>query len=177
MNMTFQVSSPIQSEQLHKLGITAKAYFTWMNCRAYNGIWHYLLFQPDFRNELWCVSYPKGMSFHDFGEDNEFAETEQQYPAYTVAKLGILLPPFFPTFVHDDKSFAHCENYRVDTFPLLDSGNEHEDTPAHVLNKELVPIYCTNGEAHARAGMLLHLLEENLVTAEQCNNAFTDFNK
>lgn len=173
--MKFQVCSAEQGMQLAKLGITAKSYFTWMNCKANDGKWYYCLFQPDYRNEMWCIEYPDGMSFEDFGEENEFNETKEHHAAYSVAELGILLPPFFPTFVHDDKRFCHCENYRVDGFPLIDGGSEHENTPAHILNKELVPIECGEGEAQARAIMLINLLKGNFVIAEECNKYFSDF--
>ncbi len=155
MRIELQVCRLESAKRLKELGIKQASFFKWTNeHESYNGGYE-------------CTSTYKVYTRGQFS-----AGDSRTFAAFTVAELGILLPPFFPTFVHDNFRFSHCENYRVDTFPLLDSGEEHEQTPAHIINKELVPIQAGGHEAESRALTLIYLLENKFITAEECNNRF-----
>ena len=155
MRIELQVCRLESAKRLKKLGITQASFFKWTNEHEHP------------RGGYECNSVYR---VYDHGQFS--AGDSRTFAAFTASELGILLPPFFPTFVHDNFRFSHCENYRVDTFPLLDSGEEHEQTPAYIINKELVPIQAGGQEAESRALMLIYLLENKIITAEECNNRF-----
>lgn len=67
--------------------------------------------------------------------------------AFTVAELGVMLPPNFCTKIN---TAGHCICF--DQWMDKNANKKFGDT-----------------EAQARAAMLIHLLESNLVTAEDCN--------
>jgi len=73
----------------------------------------------------------------------------EQYPAYTVAELGVMLPNCYSTMkLH--------EGWRVYNEEDQDGAGKDE-------------IFDT--EAQARGAALIHLLETNIITVEQCNAA------
>jgi len=155
MRIELQVCSLKSARRLKKLGIAQVSLFKWTNEHEHP------------RGGYECNSVYR---VYDHGQFS--AGDGRTFAAFTASELGILLPPFFPTFVHENYRFSHCENYRVDTFPLMDGGEEHEHTPAHKLNKELIPIMAGGHEAESRAIMLIYLIENNFITAEECNLRF-----
>jgi hypothetical protein len=81
-----------------------------------------------------------------------------------------MLPCFFPSFVQEGHNHCHCRNERVDTFPLLSGQTEYDTTPAHILNKELIPIQTGRTEAEARANMLIFLIENGFTNVTDINS-------
>lgn len=90
--------------------------------------------------------------------------------AFTLSELGIALPPFFPTYIHDGHKHSHCANARVDTFPLGDCLEDEATTPPYIINKELVPIQTATTEVDSKAIMLVFLLWNSIITVEEVNN-------
>lgn len=95
---------------------------------------------------------------------------EQDYPAFTVAELGAMLPDTIPT--NSNIRFAElvsrkdCLEWQVGyDVDVPTSGGYGPDV------KEIYNGIISNNEneAQSRAAMLIHLLENKLVTAEDCN--------
>lgn len=146
MKLKNQVCTLEQAQKLRELGVIQESLFT------YNEVTNSLDIVPAF--EL---------------HQGVFFLANDWWSAYTVAELGLMLPSHSPSYVHDGRNHSHCQNARVDTFPLIDSGQSYEATPAHELNKEIVPISTGRTEAEARAAMLIHLLGNNLISASEVN--------
>lgn len=106
--------------------------------------------------------------------EESFASQIHCMAAFDGAELGIMLPPHFATLMHDGHKHCHCRNERTDTFPLIDSGQEYEQTPAYVLNKELIPIQTGRTEAEAKTAMLIYLLKKEYITVADVNQRLAD---
>jgi hypothetical protein len=150
MKLSDQFCTIEQSLKLIELGV------------KYEGRFMHAKFREFIEGKEWEAICPISYS-------SSFCSQEQISPAFSVAELGLMLPPFFPSFVQDVPLFSHCVNYRVDIFPLLDSGSQFETVPAHIQNKELIPISTGKTEAQSRANMLIFLLENNFISPEEVN--------
>lgn len=148
MKLENQVCTLEQAKKLAELGIVQESYF---------------------KHVSRMIPYQIGFYFQLSPSHTTLKHDAEWYSAFTGSELGVMLPPHFATSIHDGHKHCHCRNERVDTFPLIDSGEEHEQTPAHVINKELIPITTGNTEAEARAEMLIYLLENGYVSAESAN--------
>ena len=159
MKLENQVCTLEQAKQLSELGISQNSEYHFVD-------------EVHLVNKGWVHSWGYEETWEDRIVEiveNDSREKERIFSAFTVAELGMLLPCFFPSFVQEGHFHCHCQNERVDTFPLISGNTEFDNTPAHILNKELVPFQTGKTEAQARANMLIYLIENNLVTADECN--------
>lgn len=154
MKIEKQVCSLEQAKKLKQLGVAQTSIFKWCNEHQHYG--------DD-------GAYYTDSTYKVYNRGQFSAGTNNTFSAFSTAELGVMLPSFFPSFVHDELKSCHCRNERVDTFPLIDSGEEHEQTPAHKLNKELIPIQAASTEAEARAEMLIYLIENRYVLVSEVN--------
>lgn len=158
MNLETQLCTLDQAKALHALGIKQVSLFYYIPWKA-----------KEWNGTFIGMKCNKGF-FHVLdGEAETFSAGDEVYSAFGVTELGIILPPFFPTMVHDGYKSVHCENSRVDTFPLLCGQTPHDETPAHVFNRELIPPIAARWEAEARAAMALFLIENSYLTVEDAN--------
>jgi len=162
MNLENQVCTFEQAKRLWELRISQESLFTWFSFRNESS-------PKDQWKLVHKVCEPTEMV--DEYEERDYLKDLVWYSAFTVAELGLMLPPFFPSFVQDGGKHSHCRNERTDTFPLLGGSTEFDTTPAYVLNKELVPMQTGRNEAEARANMLIYLLEQSLISPEEVNKS------
>lgn len=79
-------------------------------------------------------------------------DEDSMFAAFTVAELGVMLPPHYFTYPQTGGTFNTLA-YKL---------------PEGIIPSGVLPT-CYNAEAEARAAMLIHLIESNLVTVEQIN--------
>lgn len=134
-----------QSKRLRELGVDAPSMF-----------YHYKV-----GIDQWSIAYSKGL-----GEDT--------YPAYTVGELGEMLPyriwvgdkMYVQTIIKVDSSW-HKAGYNTKGSYWYQYEHLNSDRLLEVLGnyqKEFPT------QAQSAADMLIHLLENNLITADQVNN-------
>ena len=152
MKIQNQVCTYEQGNKLRDLGITADSYFTWINCakRLESGSteWHPCLFQPQLHGDPFCIAYPLGDTFDDYGVDGEFHETGKNSPAFTSAELGTLL-------------YLFCSRVEVQNngrYLILENGLGG------------VAFNDTSTEAEGRAEFLIWLLQKVYILPFDCNS-------
>ena len=121
MKIEQQVCTLEQAKKLVALGVTAEPLY-----------WHVIDIDP-----------LTPMDIIQKWQHSNFDQCEK-YPAYTVAELGVMLPPMFRTYHERNKGMWYCE-YK---------GHWTEDFKT---------------EAEARAAMLIYLLGNHLTTPEEVN--------
>lgn len=171
MKIEDQVCTPEQANRFKELGVTAQSLHQWWKMK-------YPASEEAFaKNRANCLITPTGdnhdrfimhyidnenAAFHweegtyNDGWDHSRCELEEgPLPAYNVAELGMMLPPgngfyVYPGYdckmsiIQFDKAISACF-YDVPDFRL-------------------------ETEAQSRAAMLIHLIENNLITTEEINN-------
>lgn len=124
MEIQNQVCTKQQGEKLYSLGIQfAGSYFYW----HFGSV-----------SETWVIVNKE--------ESNIFPSAD--YPAFTVAELGVMLPALSHSWVTKGNSYFNCS----DNF-----------------NVGISIVFCENTEAEARAALLIYLLEEKVITPEEVN--------
>lgn len=118
-----QVVPLAESKRLKELGVKQESYFTWVN------------------------SPVRGMVC---GIKNEMTDMLENFSAFSVAELGIMIGGGYYTFPHDDGSFA-CYKF----------GAYMGDT---MLLKSDFPT-----EAQSRAALLIHLIENKILSVDEVN--------
>lgn len=121
-----QVCSIDLAKRLDDLGVKKKSLFVW-----------------EYYNDG-CY----GIKFIPYALAKPLPEGCNQYSAFTVRDLGVLLPA---------KLQRHLSCVKLDNFWEI----------AYGLNEK---IFADKNEADARAKMLIHLIENNLTTIEEINN-------
>ena len=169
MKLQDQVITLEQAKRLKELGVNAETFMTWMEVQQLNEqgdhkAWIPALFVdiPSGGHDITCVSeLPDGCT----DEDNECNETRGNYPAYTVAELGVMMPDdgdgagIYFTW-KDRGNFKGEEIDGFSAFMNEDGGYNQSCNTGYCL-------YPT--EAQARGALLIHLLEKKIITPEQCN--------
>jgi hypothetical protein len=90
----------------------------------------------------------------DHGMMESVTDLVDYWPAFTVAELGVMLPSGYDTM----KITVQGEEYGW-------RGYDISDQQCPPIEEEFYPT-----EAQARASMLIHLLENNLITPSEVNN-------
>ena len=183
MKLEKQVCRPDQSKTLAGLGIKGETLLYWVEfCGLRKS--GFMLCRPSSDIEY---KSPESLTWVVYGDVPDSLKPALEkgvltevsfYPAYSLAELGIMMPPFFPSFVHDNKLSAHCKNERVDTFPFAsasEAGNiitSHilSEEPVYTLNEEQIPVLASETEAWAKASMFIHLLKNGYAIAQECND-------
>lgn len=134
MDISKQVASLEQAKKLKELGVKCDSYFRW-SCG---------------------ISEPK-QDCIIASEYSSKSVQRNQYPAYTVAELGEMLPKRWEEYWTESYNLGHGE-WLCDLYKRV--GDSHSEV-------ELSKYGST--EAEARAAMLIHLLEQGIVKPEQIN--------
>jgi hypothetical protein len=134
MDISKQVASLEQAKRLKELGVTADSYFRWV-----------------------CgISEPK----EDYILASEYSSKSvrrNEFPAYTVAELGEMLPKRYEAYWTESYNLG-CGEWRCDLYKRV--GDSHSEV-------ELSKYGST--EAEARCAMLIHLIEQGIIKPEQIN--------
>jgi hypothetical protein len=133
MNLKDQCCTLSQAKRLKELGVTAKSIFSW------NGYSY-----PDY-----AVGYTEDLK-------------DDEYNAYTVAELGVMLPDFLVF----DNYRCHFHSYKQEQHksPALWTCTYGKSTDREVND------FDSHIEAQARASLLIHLLERELIPPSEVNN-------
>ena len=144
MNLNQQVTSLELSKKLKELGVKQESHWYWES--------YYLPeITTDRHNNIIDSKYIRYIADKRPVIRSGFLTSKlKYYSAYTVAELGELLPEGFESH----KTILAPENY---------SKNPNLDTPDYCIKSFGEIIYDKN-EANARAKMLIHLLENKLIT-------------
>lgn len=154
MKLEKQVCTLEQAKRLKELGIEQQSHFTWYevsdgsdegNPDAEGVEWYEILAQKDHHRMMDMAVYPVASDLTT--SDGEFCSTRGIYSAFTVAELGAMLPTAYDTM-------RTAEGWRG-------YGNQGYDYPTEEVYEN---------ESEPRAVMLIHLLENNNITATDCNN-------
>lgn len=145
MKLENQVCTLEQAKRLKELGIIGASAFYW----------------ADKANELRSKIEDVGM-FNDHAMVilTENIKNDWCYHAFTVAELGVMMPQ---EVIIKAQTFYIGSNKSVSGNSFFCSLIERYKT------NELIEFNCPS-EAEARATMLIHLLQNNLTTATDCNN-------
>lgn len=155
MTLEQQVCTVEQAKLLTELGIVCEAYFNWT---------HY----PE-------TKYRKGsIMLTNPGSRESITDMGETYPAFTVAELGVMLPcriwvcndMYNLELQKVDENWHPTKNERENEFWYSYQFINREDK-IEFLNDSGRVIEKT--EAQARAAMLIYLLENKLITPEECN--------
>lgn len=145
MKLSEQVISLEQAKRLKELGIEQKSI-----------CYHH--FQKDYG--FAGVQENKENHTVSFGKPPMI--TDMAYSAFTVAELGVMLPPFTYSWMG-----------RANTYGCVSSNQEPNDD---YINYSVENGQISNGanEAECRAAQLIYLLENNLVTPAEINQRLTN---
>jgi hypothetical protein len=106
--------------------------------------------------------------FHHFKEKISFtAHGDDYWPAFSVAELGVMLP--HPSSLNEMGGWLHnseCDTSSTDGMPWyllweFDLDKENAGFGRHIISGKT--------EAEARAAMLIYLLENGVITADEVN--------
>lgn len=141
MNLESQVIPLQQAKRLKELGVKQESYF---------------MFLPYFNDENGkTYGFNLTETYSDGGTGTPFADPEKGFSAFTCAELGEMLPQQYITYKsHYEATGEPC--YLIwETKGIIPQGKPKEigDT-----------------EAEARGAMLIHLIENKLITVEQINS-------
>lgn len=105
------------------------------------------------------------------GYFNPNEEGVEQFPAYTVSELGVMLPEWINK---DHKDWRICQWHNVpeqtDIMAQLDEYRISYRWQPHICIDEFPDNFTASTEAEIRAKLLIWLLEEKLTTPDQVNN-------
>ena len=133
MEVEKQVSNKELSKQLKELGVKQESMFYW------NDINDNKIFKNKWKN-IPFISNGKNSITSSNKQDQEYIDKNYKYSAFTVAELGVLLPPFYKS--HRFFDLWYCE---------------YTDQYNHVER-------CIDDtEADSRAKMLIYLIENKLI--------------
>jgi len=145
MELKNQVCTLEQSEKLQELGIECASIFV-----------HHSWLDEDvnkWQSRVMLQSEP-------LHEDMKYALADGRLPAFTVAELGVMLPSEWlnPLDQHDTKTENIIGCWKTPKGMFRYRMDEDDNECSKPMN-----------EAQARAAMLIYLLENNYVTAAECN--------
>lgn len=151
MKLEQQVCALEQAKRLKELGITCKPFF-----------YHVHLPETKYRSgNHWTIG------------DSHFIEgmtdIQELLPAFTVAELGVMLPRGIK---HKDGEYYFMSSH---SNGVDDREGKivvwYEDNNLDPENEVLEQYFSEDSEAEARAALLIYLLENKLITAEQVNTS------
>ena len=151
MKIQDQVCSLEQAKKLSELGVNSQS------------LWYYIR-----ADEYEFALVPDGWVVDDAVPDLRYWESvatcHEQYSAFTVAELGVMLPHDLEEFQlstwYAPKRKLYRSQYRLNRGSISD-----EDFPEDFAQGTT--------EAECRASMLIHLLESGKLTPEEVNNRLT----
>ncbi len=156
MKLENQVCTIEQAKRLKELGIDGGSHFYHVPWKA-----------SDFEGCFIGAKCDKGF-YHDLDGMVETFDAPEYYPAFTVAELGAMLPD--QTKTNSNIEFAELFiKYDGEWVVGYDVDMQTEGGYGATV-KEAYRVMYGETEAQARAAMLIHLLENNLTTASDCNN-------
>lgn len=139
-----QVCTLEQAKRLKELGVEQESIFVW---GALN-------------NSLWYIAEHKRPN----------KDTDNTYSAFTVAELGVMLPTKIKALYpkQDANNFEICLYFENDSFVVC-----YEN---HGLYHSYATVATSQGdtEAKVRAAMIIHLLENGIITPEEVNARLKD---
>lgn len=167
MKLENQVCSMRQAKKLKELGVIGAEFFLWLEVARFDKKGDIVEWLPALFIER--SLYPECVSMLPAGcvnDDNEIMESRGNYPAFTVAELGQMLPDSVedkqgtPFILEIGK--AHY-TYSVQYWDRCSS-----DTKGYLLPRTRDPLL-----AVCMADMLIVLLENNHITADEVNQRLT----
>lgn len=152
MELKNQVCTLEQAKRLSELGISEGSNFYYYQC----------MYREEEKGKIDCGSWEfcAKPSYHK--------NSESHYPAFTVAELGVMLPAGMQKRGRKDEFVWFYNGFDTDE-RYFNSGLN--STKSRYWTKKI--INATKTEAQARAEMLIHLLENKLITPEQVNASLT----
>lgn len=160
MTLEKQVCSMPQGKRLVELGIENIGYFSFLDAPSLS--WSkskkHIIFE---RNR----GVPAASAIK--AENDEVQRCI--YPAFTVAELGAMLPDQIPT--NSNIVFAELIIRNNGEWGVGYDVDRQTDGGYGATVKSLHCVQFSTTEAAARAAMLIYLLENNYITAENCNKA------
>lgn len=161
MKLENQVCSLEQAKKLKELGVKGAEFFLWLEVARFDKKGDIVEWLPALFIERSldpeCVSMlPVGC----VNDDNEIMESRGNYPAFTVAELGVMLPLAKSEKSKQTQCWKTHDKYG---WAMYEDG--------YIQSGFTVRFEPT--EAQARAAMLIYLLENNHITAEEVNQRLT----
>ena len=141
MELSKQVCSKEQGEKLELLGITAPSIF----CHVYPHM-----------NSGWKVL--------QHGMFDPYDEGLELFPAFTLSELGVMLPEYLKEFQLIQWGIPNKQGANISY------GCQYRIEPRQATT-QVIPesVLFGDTETIVRAAMLIYLLENNLITASDCN--------
>jgi len=133
MDIANQICSLEQAKKLSELGITAPAFFIWVE---------YL----DEAVNQWQTKVLA--QFQEQPDDIKYALADSRYNAYSGTEVGVMLPAF-PNYNWETYYHESDKQWRVQIM-----GREFGAVPTEAIGRTMILIY---------------MLENDIVTAEECN--------
>lgn len=156
MDISKQVCSLEQAKRLQDLGVNYEnSPYTWMYAVLSNDGDKFedvpMLFRDNTGEYDKWPAMPFGDKWNDATEEDY--ETKGNYPAFTVAELGVMLPENAGTgnYAQDELMMRYCNETSVERLPDIDAFFRLLTDPKFL------------------AALLIHLLENNHITAEEVN--------
>lgn len=172
MKIQDQVITIEQAKRLKELGVTADTFMIWMQAEQLDGEGNHKDWVPALFVEIQSSGFdmtsvselPEGCT----NDDDECHDTRGNYAAYTVAELGMMMP------THEDGGGIHFTWKDAGDYKGTDiKGFSAWGRPKLSFNATDTPELVYPTEAQARGALLIHLLENNIITADQCNTALS----
>lgn len=139
MKQKYQVNTFEQGQEFKSLGIMAESYFVWENYQHADG-WELT------KRNLYNNSYP-----------------ERIVPAYSCAELGVMLPKNIKTTT-TGTAYQYTQIKLKGHYRVMYLDFTHLDYHG---KSSLSPPINEQHEAHAKAGLLIHLLKEKIIKPEK----------
>lgn len=154
MKLSEQCCTIEQAKRLKELGVAQDSLFY-----KHLNLSDHTLYVKN-RNHVWHAVYA------DFFE-HDVRLIDYMYSAFTVAELGVMLPPGCQSAYNDHHDYWVCE--------YVEPWDEEDEPDAKPYSVEGWKLTATTGdeeyetEAQTRAAMLIHLLENGHTTAAEVN--------
>ncbi len=146
MNIEDQCCSIGLAKKLKELGVKQKNLFCWY---AFENPLNNVFKESDLDDDMWRIGNARDVSK---------GGADYTYSAFTVSELGEMLPFEINEKVAEIAFFKYENGYYVSYIQWAMA--EMHDCLCETIDKN---------EANARAKMIIHLLENNLVTVDQIN--------
>lgn len=135
-----------QSKRLRELGVDAPSMFYWR-----------LINEP--------IGYKDNHEYWELCYDRPLKCIKESCPAYSVGELGDMIPDTYVSYDSDWQYRPYKQDYHH-----TQQKEWKFDNPFTEYNKDTKVLGGAKTEAQARAAMLIWLIENNHITAEEVNN-------
>lgn len=176
MRIQYQVPTFEQSKLLYEAGVKRNrkniipCMLAWCEAAEYDKDiatvikWHPCLFMLHTDMQYECVYCPVPEELLIIEDTGDFRQTRGEWPAYTVAELGIMLPVSNPSWRFNSPTTGEGEKWIATTIIR----NSQPGSEVNITTEPLMDQYGDN-EAQVRANLLLYLLKYDLATPEEIN--------